>query len=271
MLVICSGMKRSGSTWQFNAVSRLLEISKTVEIQGFLPDDEMELRVEELSKWANDPDTFHIVKTHAMFDSRKHGIAPEKVLTTYTYRDIRDAAVSIKRQFGADGQRLLDILDGSVEMFFWMRDLPNSILQRYEDFTVDPTTAVRQLADFMSLDADPGTVARVVDACSIESMKKIADGEAKSLKKQLFHMIWHINRKFPVKKMLFKIGFSENLWIKLRQKANPYDSKTLLRPGHVSDSKGASETWRDKLSADEIQTIESRFKNWFDSTEYALS
>ena len=236
MLVICSGMKRSGSTWQFNAVCRLLEISERVEIQGFLPDDEMEMRVEELSKWANDPGAFHIVKTHAMFDSRKHEIAPEKVLTTYTYRDIRDAAVSIKRQFGADGQRLIDILDGSVEMFFWMRSLPNCILQRYEDFTVDPKTAVKQLADFMKLKSDPGMVDRVVEACSIESMKKVADGESKSLKKQIFHLIWHINRRFPVKQWLLKLGFSENLWIKLRQKANPYDSKTLLRPGHISNA-----------------------------------
>jgi len=97
MLVICSGMKRSGSTWQFNAVSRLLELSQKTEIAGFLPDDEMELRTAELSKWADDSSTYHIVKTHAMFDSRKYGIAPERVLTTYTYRDIRDAAVSVKR------------------------------------------------------------------------------------------------------------------------------------------------------------------------------
>lgn len=268
MLVFCSGMKRSGSTWQFNAVCRLLERRRTVVVEGFFPDDELEMKYDDLIEWAKEPDTIHVVKTHALFDSREKGLDPSSVWTTYTFRDIRDAAVSIKRQFGAEGQRLIDILDESVATYYRAVQLPNSLSQRYESFTTDPQQGVVDLAAFFGLDLNSAEIDAVVSACSVERLKKVSDQEASNLKKRLFHGIWHFNRKFPVKRWYLKLGLPLSFWVGLRNRVRPYDNKTLLRPGHISSSEGSRGGWKDQLSASEIALIDERYGDWLRETRY---
>lgn len=267
MLIICLGMKRSGSTWQYNAVRNLVELQDLGASEGFIADDELEHNPERLKAWARD-DRIHVIKTHARYDHDAELLAAGQIVILYTYRDLRTAAVSLKRQFGAHGQRLQDILDGEVETYYWVERLPRVLMQRYEHFTSDPDAAVREICAFLDWNVSDELVAQVVQACSPEAMKKVADAEKRSLRKTVFHWIWHLNRRFPIKQTLFRLGFRESWWVKLRRKATPYDSKTLLRPGHVAS---ATATVQETLSAQEMHDMEQQYAQWLEHAGYIQS
>lgn len=270
MLVLCSGMKRSGSTWQFNAVCRILEKKRNVVVEGFLPEDELFVRREELIVWAKDSDVYHVVKTHAVLDLSAYSLSGAEVLTTYTFRDIRDAAVSIKRQFGARGKRLIAILDEVIETHEAIQRLPNALIQRYEHFTRQQGEAIRELSDYLETPLDDAEVGEIITACDVEAMRKVADQEASGCKKRIFKRIWHFNRRLPIKTVLLRLGFPLPLWIRLRNWVRPYDNRTLLRPDHVSKEGGASGVWRGALEVDEINMIEGRYGKWLKENNYEL-
>ncbi len=271
MLVLCSGMKRSGSTWQFNVVCQILGMKRRVAVEGFLADDELIVRRGELVEWANDAEVYHVVKTHAILNASQYGLDSTGVRITYTYRDIRDVAVSMKRQFCAEGRRLMSLLEEAVEAFHKVRNMSETICQQYEYFTTQEHGAIRELAEFFGIEIDDEEVGEIIRACSIETMKKVSDQQSASWKKRLFKRFWHFNRQLPLKPLLLKLGFPLSLWIKIRNICQPYDGQTLLRPDHVSSDGGASGTWRQHLSGAEISLIEDRFGAWLMANGYLSS
>lgn len=262
MIVFCSGMKRSGSTWQYNAVCRILATAGRVEAVGFLADDELEVRRSELLNWARNPDTLFVVKTHAIAELLFPGLADGAIRTTYTCRDIRDVAASAKKQFRASGPRLITILDEALEAYAQVAGLSGALLQRYESFTCDPQAAVEELARYFDVPLSKEACTEIVEACSVKTMKRIADDTSASLRKRLFKAFWHLSRRLPIKPLLLKCGFPLPLWIRIRNRVRPYDNETLLRPGHVSESGGAPGQWRHTLTPEEIQTIDTRYASW---------
>jgi len=260
-------MKRSGSTWQYNVIRQLVERQSLGNGEGFIPDDEMESDPQRLDAFVRDAQV-HVIKTHARYDPDPGLLQSGAVRLTYTYRDVRTAAVSLKRQFGAQNARLLGILDEAVETYYWVQEQPNTLMQRYESFIAYPKEAAREICTFFGWDVSDSMLQEVVDACSVERMKSVADREGRSLLKHMYHAVWHLNRKLPIKRIVLGLGFPESWWIKLRRVASPYDRKTLLRPGHVSGAAKGEALPKGGLSASEMNTLQQRYGNWLRDADY---
>lgn len=269
MLIICMGMKRSGSTWQYNVVRNIVEAHELGGAEGFFHEDELLSRRKELLEWARQ-DSVHVVKTHGRFESNEEPGTRGGIRIVFSYRDLRDMAASMKRQFGVEGGRLIHLVGEGVETYGWVRSRSDVLMQRYEDFSRDPCSAIREIADFLGYELDEELVARIMRACSRETMKKISDEQSKDSIKSLYHWLWHMNRRFNVKKRLLGAGFPESLWIRMRRLAAPYDERTLLRPGHLSVDGGSERRGIPTLDEEERRQIESLFSEWLAQEGYEL-
>ena len=104
MLVFCSGMLRSGSAFQYNLVSSVLErVGSCVRHGRWEP--KARFSNKELLKWAKDPKTYHVVKGARYpeeFKWARDGMAK----MFYIHRDLRDVAVAVKYKWMLEGDPL---------------------------------------------------------------------------------------------------------------------------------------------------------------------
>jgi hypothetical protein len=153
-------MYRAGSTWQYQVVSHLLEKYRQGKSLGFRAGPEFATCSGDLSGWA-------CLKAHDGHPAFADWLRAGRARAIYSYRDLRDVAFSLAHVFKTDVDDVLDtrrllhtVLDNDT---FWTA-LPHTIVQRYEDLTVDPESAIREMAAHLDI--------------------PLADGEARSLAEQ---------------------------------------------------------------------------------------
>ena len=94
MFVICAGMYRSGSTWQYNIASHLVEQHRGGSRLGFFNAGEFSAKGP--SEALSEPDSpWQVMKTHDRHDCFARLVATEQALVVYSYRDLRDATYSL--------------------------------------------------------------------------------------------------------------------------------------------------------------------------------
>src|SRR6476646_8231399 len=94
MDVFCVGMYRSGSTWQYDVVSQLLEKHRGVRRLGFVTGEEFaDLR-------GQDADSWRVLKAHDAHPAFAEALAAGQALAVYSFRDLRDVAYSLLHKFG---------------------------------------------------------------------------------------------------------------------------------------------------------------------------
>lgn len=128
--VLCGGMIRSGSTWQFNLVRLLLEESPCSSWSGWRDYIEDSNQVD-----------LRIVKTHHIEDVER--LHADTILTCH--RDIRDVAGSLVRMGWCrpDWEEMRPVLDG----YFAACDLWQPVAHHqfvFEEMMHDPLAEVRQ-------------------------------------------------------------------------------------------------------------------------------
>lgn len=138
-LIVCGGMNRSGSTWQFNAARTLLAAVR--------PADEI------YSCWVDDyapghPAPLHVVKAHVLHQVKRY--EPDDVLTSY--RDLRAVAGSLIRMRWAspDIAHLFSYCDMYVENCAALEQVACHVM-RYEHLLTDPRNVLRHIAMALQL------------------------------------------------------------------------------------------------------------------------
>lgn len=100
LLVLSAGMPRSASTWAFNALRLILDDALPQAKSSWVDD------------WLPTPvDQFTLLKIHNVHE----GLVKRADLIVYTYRDVRDAVVSMQRMFG--NKPTMALIDGFLEQF----------------------------------------------------------------------------------------------------------------------------------------------------------
>lgn len=131
MLILASGMPRSGSTWLYNAVRLMLEKSSiypTPKNSGWIGD------LRQLY-----PDSSCLIKIHDF----EEDLVSKANLIVYSYRDVRDALASSVRMF----QSAADI----DKVNHWIQNDMNwkahaHFVMKYEDFILSPRSELEKLA-----------------------------------------------------------------------------------------------------------------------------
>src|SRR5687767_13718029 len=92
MDVFCVGMFRSGSTWQYDVASHLLERHRGAERLGHLTPEHCTPSAD---------DRWRVLKGHQLHDQYTAARSGRGALALYSYRDLRDVCYSLMHKFRA--------------------------------------------------------------------------------------------------------------------------------------------------------------------------
>ncbi|WP_435020631.1 sulfotransferase domain-containing protein [Tundrisphaera sp. TA3] len=177
MDVLCVGMYRACSTWQYEVIAHLLERHRDGRRLGYLTGDQY------AALGPAEPGAWRVLKSHEEHGSFARALAQGRAVAVYAHRDIRDVVYSLmhKRQASFD-----DILRaGMIHQIlandrFWS-GRPGSITQRYDRLIAEPAAGVAELAAHLGLDLAPGEADRVAAEYSFQANRKRAEDLGRKL------------------------------------------------------------------------------------------
>src|SRR5262249_12576764 len=148
--VFCAGMPRSGSTWQYQVVSHLLEQHRGGVRGGFLerPED-----FERIAEQTAGRAPWLTLKTHNGHPPYAQAPRRGRPGAVYSHRDPRDVAFSLMHKMRLPFEEIvgrLQLLQCLNDHSFWTAQ-PGVLCQRYDAITGDPAGCVREIATFLGL------------------------------------------------------------------------------------------------------------------------
>lgn len=181
MFLICGGMYRSCSTWQYQVAGAVLDFaqcghsSRTMTFENVVEIGSVP-RGKSRRAWV-------LSKSHEGSRHIAAGLEAGGAKALYSYRDVRDVFSSLAHKFSLPFETLL-----SLGMFhqvmrndaFW-RAQPNVLVQSYERLTGDPVDCVREIADHLEIHVPAAEAARIASLFSLEENKKRAQALATQL------------------------------------------------------------------------------------------
>lgn len=245
--VICAGMYRACSTWQYEVVAHLLETHRSGHRLGYLlPDGYLQSRrkqtlagkigVHAIAAWT-------VFKSHDAARCFAQAVSDGRARVVYAYRDVRDVAFSLMHKRSLTFEALLR--QGMIHQVlandrFWTGQA-GVLIQRYERILADPTGSVRELAAFLGITPEPGEAERIADEYSLESNK----ARTEALRRQL-----------------------EQQGVDLNEASNALicDGATLLHWNHVRD--GSSGSWYRESTPRQRRTLERLCGQWLSAHGY---
>jgi hypothetical protein len=241
MLVICSGMYRSASTWQYNVAAHLLEQHGACERLGYCFDpaplrergDERQSR----SRW-------QVVKAHEAHPVFAEMLARGEALALYAFRDLRDVAYSLVHKANSTFETMIEggpILEQAVANFRFWTGLPRTLTQQYECLVSDPVRGVRAIAAHLDIDLSPGAAEEVAREFSLERNRERAKQVAERYRA---------------------------LGVDLRDPANALcrDEPTQWHWNHIRDGRVGG--WRDVASPRQLAVLARRCGPWLIEQQY---
>ncbi|MAM27946.1 MAG: hypothetical protein CMC13_02895 [Flavobacteriaceae bacterium] len=231
MWIICAGSKRSGSTLQYNIVSRI------VELKGLgrrLPHAKPEDFPSVIEK-QKDNNGIKVFKSHTLTKEIEELIKRSEARIVYCYRDVRDVVVSlIKRNWL---NKDLKSISGFTESYLsdynmWATYHKKMYISKYEDFYNDIKSEVSRIAVYLNIDLVPEEINQISAELSFENLQTEAD-----------------------KNFIEKDKYT-------------FDRNTLLHKNHIQGR--IHNQYIENLSLNEILGIEKIAYKWLLSLDYTL-
>jgi hypothetical protein len=179
--VFCAGMPRSGSTWQYQVVSHLIEKYRGGVRGGFLERPADFARIAEQTAgrapWLT-------LKTHNGYPAYAAALRDGRALAVYSYRDLRDVTFSLMHKMRLSFEEIvgqLQLVQCLNDHAFWTAQ-PNVLCQRYETIVSDPAACVAEVAAFLGIRLADGEAERLAAAYSLEANRVRAQELARKLR-----------------------------------------------------------------------------------------
>ena len=172
MYVLCVGMYRACSTWQYEVVAHLLERHRRADRLGYLTGEQFE----ELDDAHGDDGGWRVLKSHEEHGRFARVLQEGRAVAIYAHRDVRDVAFSLMHKRNIDFETL--VTRGMVHQVlandrFWSAQ-PGSLTQRYDRLVVDPIAGVEELAGHLGLTLEPDEAAEVASEYSFQANSRRA-------------------------------------------------------------------------------------------------
>lgn len=170
MRVFCTGMVRSGSTWSYTVICRLLRAAfpdRTVAngytvTPGALAD--------ELARTAD----LVVVKTHVLDDPLLSWAKAGTANLVHTVRSPGSAVVSGMQAFGHSFEQMLGSVQAALEVLDRLEGVPRLLLIDHDEIERDPLGCVRRIAGFLPVDLPMDTLAAISRETGKANMKRLA-------------------------------------------------------------------------------------------------
>jgi hypothetical protein len=235
MWVFCCGMRRSGSTLQFQLAARIAEeagIGKRIE--WVQPSDFPIVR----EKYKDYPG-LKVFKSHIYTPEIGVEFERKNAVGVYIYRDIRDAFLSqkIKDQDTFVTMWMQNFLEGAMDNFYKWTALSRMLVSKYEEVMPNLPREVWRIASHLGINYDESQCRQIADEYTLERQKERI---ARSPKDRLQH-----------------------------HKQATFDATELLHVNHIYS--GEIERWTKELSPWQISLIERKAGSWLTQNGYRLS
>jgi Sulfotransferase domain len=164
MWVLCCGMLRAGSTWQYLVASDLVERRLGGRRAGFAG---LHL-IREAYQKALDKKP-RIIKMHDWDPAWSSLLSEDGARGLYAYRDLRDVTFSMMHKRAWSFERVIEsgFLKRVIANDAFWRSQPNVLVQRYEAIIADYATAVREIALHLAVPVSAQECARIAASFSI--------------------------------------------------------------------------------------------------------
>lgn len=176
MFVICAGMFRSGSTWQYQVAGEILATAGRRAVGlGYLNPHDFDCYLE-APRVAG---TFGVLKTHELHPTFPALLRDGKAKGLYSFRDLRDVVYSMAHQLGCSFTEVIHefrVIDRALAADRFWRAQPNVLLQRYKDWMADNAAQVRGIAAILGVQLSDRDVTSISEKYSLpENRKRTAD------------------------------------------------------------------------------------------------
>ncbi len=176
MWVVCGGMKRSGSTLQYQLAARLVE-----RLGAGRRYPKQDLASEEIPE--NEPagGGWTVFKTHICSERVASILREGRAKGLYVYRDLRDVVVSLMAMKGHAFEKTMSRRDlpKAVDQFGRWTSCPGLLVSRYEEMIVDPAREVARIGGHLGLEVPPSLAMEIAADYTVERQKaRIADAKA---------------------------------------------------------------------------------------------
>jgi hypothetical protein len=245
--VVCAGMYRACSTWQYEVVAHLLEQRCDGRRLGYLTGEQYArlVRSDAAERPAGDraPARWRVVKSHEGARAFAYAIAANRAIAVYCHRDVRDVVFSLMHKRGMTFEQILR--RGMIHQIlandrFWSAQ-PGVLIQRYDDLIADSAAAVTELARHLSISIEPAEAAAIAQIYSAEANR----ARTESLRRRL-HAAG------------VDLTSGDNVQI--------CDPTTLLHWNHMRQSNAAS--WRTAATQAQRAVLDRLCGRWLDSHGY---
>jgi len=166
MDILCVGMYRAGSTWQYLVTSDLVERHLGGRRLGFL--DGEQFAAHEAS-CATDA-VPHVLKSHDAHPRFAAALAQGRALAVYSYRDLRDVAFSLAHKYVTSFEEVVErhgFLHVSLANDAFWTAQPRTLCQSYEQLVTAPEAAVAALAAHLGIALAAGEAAMLAERYSL--------------------------------------------------------------------------------------------------------
>lgn len=235
MWIFCGGMRRSGSTLQFQLAAHLVEeAGRGRRIAKAEPEDFPRLREEH----ASTPD-WKVFKTHICTPEMAAEFQAGNASGVYVFRDVRDVMVSrINRTETTFEATWRGTIDSALENFQRWTSLEPVLVSRYEEMVADVAREVRRIARHLDIPTSREHSEAVAAQYTPERQReRIREAEEHGRVEQSLRV--------------------------------PYDPVSHLHVNHIRS--GQSGQWSTALSRAQLAMIEDRAGSWLTANGYRLA
>ncbi len=237
MWVFCGGMKRSGSTLQYQLASALLEQAGLGIRVTWSPADDFPRLREQYARVG----LWKVFKSHECTPAIAREITRHDSLGLYIYRDLRDVIASQMHMSRLSFDRLwsLGFLDECLDQDRRWTSLARVGVMKYEDVVADLPRLVQRIGAHLGILLGPADCARVAGDHTIPSQKKRI-------------------QRFMQNRSLRRVEAIGNDLL--------FDPESLLHHNHINT--GACRAWTRLLAPAESARVEVKFGDWLRSKGY---
>lgn len=232
--LFCAGMIRSGSTLQFQLTSAIVERAGIGIRLPYSPESDFK----KVQDHCSGEYKFQVLKVHVYTPALAKECIEHSAAVIYSYRDIRDVAVSAMRKFGLSFSELMGAkwLEQAITDYSQWMKCPLVSVSRYEDFTENITGEAEKINRFL------GSPLAIADVCRLA-----ADYSIERQRVQIDRIKERHGRSILPKEIIF-------------------DPVELLHHNHIHQ--GEIGGWRRQLSDSEKSLLTIRFSDWLEKNGY---
>jgi len=166
VLVLCTGMRRSGSTWSFNIVKQLLARTSNTVYGGYNDLGDALRRQGSVCEHV-------IVKTHAPEELGRALIKQRACRTVFTYREPLDSILSGMETFGSPLETQSDGVKNDLDLMRFQVEAGGVLCVWYGDIVERTQEVVQAIADYLALALPADAIADIATMLSRDNVRRV--------------------------------------------------------------------------------------------------